>query len=143
MKGGDFISKKIEFSMQGSAETYKGIITAIEPEIDLKTRTLPLRAKTDNNKMIFKPGASVKVFLSVDDFAESIFIPSNALLPTLKGYSVYILKNGAASKIDIETGIRNESSVQVVSGIERGDSVITTNLLRIKQDAFVKPGRVN
>ncbi len=138
----DLKSKNIEFSIQGLKDLFTAKITALEPEIEENTRTLRIRAVVANSNLILKPGLSVEVKMTVDEYPESIFIPSNALMPTLKGYSVYVLRNGKADAAEIETGIRNASSVQVLKGITEGDTVITTNLLRIKEGSRVKPGKI-
>ena len=92
-----------------------------------------LRAISDNKNNSNIPGASVSVSLQIHDLPESIFVPTNALVPSLQGYNVYLLKNGIATETNVQIGIRNNSSAQILNGVKAGDSVITTNLLRIKQ----------
>ncbi len=64
-------------------------------------------------------------------------IPTQALIPKLKGQDVYVLKNGLAKLSDVQTGLRTEASVQVTSGLNVGDTIITTNILRLRPDAKV------
>jgi membrane fusion protein, multidrug efflux system len=121
----------IDFTTLSTNETHSAKIIAIQPNIDSDTRTILLRAITANPDKIFIPGASVKVHLAVGDMQRSIFVPTNCLIPTMKGYSVYLLKNGIANMVNVDIGLRNNESAQVLSGLSPGDSVITTNLLRI------------
>jgi membrane fusion protein (multidrug efflux system) len=60
-------------------------------------------------------------------------IPTQALIPKLKGQSVLVMRQGKAKMIDVEIGQRTEQYVQITSGdIHQGDTLITTNILRIK-----------
>jgi len=67
-----------------------------------------------------------------------LFIPTSALIPTVRGYDVYLLKSGKAVLKSVRTGIRNTQSVQVIEGLALNDTVVTTNLLRIKPDSPLK-----
>lgn len=64
-------------------------------------------------------------------------IPTQALIPKLKGQDVYILRNGLAKLSDVQTGLRTESSVQITGGLSPGDTILTTNLLRLRPDAKI------
>jgi len=132
----------IDFTTLSSNEIYKARITAIQPNIDSHTRTLMLRAVTTNSDRKLIPGSSVKVNLGIGDMDKSIYVPTNCLIPTLKGYSVYVLKNGIAEEVNIDIGLRNNESAQVLSGLSIGDSIITTNLLRIVPGGAVSVANV-
>jgi len=139
---GDLNNTEIIFSTNASNEVFRAKITAIQPNINRDTRTLLLRAVAANPDRKLIPGASVKVNLAVGEMQESIFVPTNSLLPTMKGYSVYVLKNGVAEEVNVDIGIRNNESAQVLSGLNVGDSIITTNLLRIIPGAAVSVANV-
>ncbi len=71
-------------------------------------------------------------------------IPTEALIPKLKGQSVYVVKDGKAKLTDVEIGERTEAFVEIISDkIKSGDTIVTTNILRIKDNAPVKVEKVN
>jgi membrane fusion protein (multidrug efflux system) len=131
----------VTFTISGSPIMHSALIDAIEPSVDASTRNLKIRALTDNKEGNLIPGLSAKVFLDFLETSASIFIPSQCLIPVLKGYQVYACKQGLVKVIPVKTGIRNRESVQILDGLLPGDTVIMTNLLRLKPG--VRVGIVN
>ncbi|HJY64666.1 MAG TPA: efflux transporter periplasmic adaptor subunit, partial [Ignavibacteria bacterium] len=65
--------------------------------------------------------------------------PTQALVPKLKGQSVFVVKEGKAKLLDVDIGNRSEEFVQITSGnINPGDTILTTNILRLKDNSAVK-----
>lgn len=134
---------EILFLTDYSTKEYKAIIEAVEPNVEKKTRTIYLRAICDNRDGSLVPGVSVRVDLSLQALTKKLFIPTAALLPTIKGYNVYLMKAGKAFLQPVKTGLRNRASVQVVEGVSLNDTVVVTNLLRIKPDSPLKMVKFN
>jgi membrane fusion protein (multidrug efflux system) len=131
------IGDELDFKLSGSDFQYKARIYAIEPKIDPSTRTLKLRAIcTANYKGLF-PGAFANVDLNLKDTDEAILIPTVAIVPELKGQSVFIYNSGVASPRKVEIGVREENTVQIISGLTEGDTVITSGILQIRPGAKV------
>ena len=80
--------------------------------------------------------------LSFDPDPNALMIPSQAIIPQARGKKVYVAKNGKANFVDVVTGIRDSSMVQITSGLIKGDTVIITGLLGLKPDAKVNVKRV-
>ena len=123
---------KIQFTSSNSSENFTGVVYAVEPRIDHVTRTLQVRAISPNKSGKIIPGAFVKIELVLQEIQDAILIPTQAIVPVLKGKNVFIYKNGKAETQKVETGIRNDSSVQVIKGIEVGDTVITTGIMQLR-----------
>lgn len=113
-------------------------IFAIEPQINATTRNIKVRAQLDG-KML--PGAYVKVYLSETNKKPSIMVPTNVIIPESKSKQIAIVKNGIAQFIDVETGFRSSSAVEIVKGINVGDSVIVTGMLFVRQGSKIKVGK--
>ena len=60
------------------------------------------------------------------------------MIPVLKGKMVYVTKNGKAQQVPIETGTRTANEILVLSGLNVGDTVLTTGAMALKPDAPVK-----
>jgi membrane fusion protein (multidrug efflux system) len=65
-------------------------------------------------------------------------IPTEAMIPTLKGQQVFVARNGKATPIKVETGVRTEVKIQITAGLQIGDTVVTTGIMGLKPDAKVK-----
>lgn len=128
----------LEFSLADSKETMKAKVYAIEPKIDINTRSIQLRAIAENNNNKLYPGAFTKIKLPLKTIENALMVPTEAIIPVLKGKKVFLCKNGKAVPANVETGIRTDAYIQVTSGIEPGDSVITTGIMQLKADSPVK-----
>ncbi|MBV6477626.1 MAG: Multidrug resistance protein MdtA [Ignavibacteria bacterium] len=129
--------QKITFTIDGSPDAFEGIVTAYEPKVENNTRSLTVRAVCTNSGRKLLPGTFANVTLNLHELENAIFIPSQALIPKLKGQDVYILKSGFAKLVNVETGKRTEENIQITSGLNSGDTILTTNILRLRPDAKV------
>lgn len=133
------IGSMIAFKVAGLDRTFNGTVYAVEPKIDAATRTLRLRAMAQNPGRVLTPGAFAKVELELDRVDNAISIPTSSIVPHIDGQKVYVLRDGKAVSQNIVTGIRSDSSVQVLDGLQQGDVVITSGLLQLREGAKVKP----
>lgn len=127
----------ITFTLTGSEEQYTATVYATEPKIDMATRTLKVRALTSNIGGKLLPGAFAKVEVTLTSIHDALAIPTTSIVPQIDGQKVFVYRSGKAFAIPVETGIRSDSSVQVIRGLSLGDTVITTGLMQIRDKATV------
>jgi membrane fusion protein (multidrug efflux system) len=130
--------QEVTFTIPGNPRLFKAIIAAIQPGIDPDTRDLQVMAYASNDEGLLIPGTSAKVSLTFTEAQEGIFVPSQCLIPSLKGYDVYAVRQGKAVMTWVKTGIRTNDMVQILEGTEAGDTLLVTNLLRVKQGSPVQ-----
>lgn len=124
------VGQNVTFEVDGMNETFLARIMAIDPRIDETLRMIKIRATTSNSGHLL-PGMFAKVSLTLGSNA-AIMIPSETIVPVLEGKVVYLKRNGEVVETPIVTGLRNESKVEVVSGLSVGDSLITTAIMSLK-----------
>ncbi|HEY6437657.1 MAG TPA: efflux RND transporter periplasmic adaptor subunit [Ignavibacteriaceae bacterium] len=132
------IGDELKFKLSGNDFQYTAKIYAVEPKIDPSTRTLKLRAICTTLYKDLYPGAFVNVELNLKDTEQAILIPTVAVVPELKGQSVYLYKGGTVSQQKVEIGLREEKLVQIISGLAEGDTIITSGILQIRPGVKVK-----
>lgn len=130
--------QKFTFTVAGNGEVFEGKVTVVEPAIDAATRSLRVRGVCDSPKGLL-PGGFAEVTLTLDGETRGFLVPSQAIVPSQRGSGVYVIKSGKADLVPVETGIRTEDQVQVLSGLAEGDRVATTNLLRMRPGLEVIP----
>lgn len=128
----------IKFRVSGSDSLYKAQVYAIEPKIDINTRTVIMRARFDNRQAGLLPGLFAYIEYTIETIQEAILIPSQALVPELKGQKVYVYKSGSVGERQVETGLRTDTEIQITAGLQPGDSVITTGILQIRPGMSVR-----
>lgn len=124
--------QSVEFRVTGSDRAYTGRIYAIEPKIDLNTRTVQLRAICQNPQGRIIPGSFAEVELVLGETADALLVPTEALIPELGGQKIYIVKEGKAVPQMVETGLRTDREVQITKGLSINDTVITSGTLQVR-----------
>ena len=133
----------ITFTVAGSKNVYTATVYAIEPGINISTRTLQLKAKASNSNGELLPGSFAKIDLPLTNTNDAILIPTESVIPVLMGKKVFISSNGKAKEVMVETGTRTEKSVLISTGLSVGDTVLTTGIMSLKNDAPVQVTVVN
>lgn len=134
--------RNVSFGIAGSTKTFNASILATESVIESNTRTLKVRTVVKGNDPILVPGAFAKVALQMDENDKALIIPTQAVIPQARNKKVMVYTNGKIESKVITTGIRDSSFVQVVDGLQAGDTVITTGLLAIRPDSKIKLTKV-
>lgn len=136
--------KKIRFTIENdTSRVFAGEVYAIEPRINEETRTLKLRALADNSKGLLIPGQFVKVDLILDSKPNALMIPTQAVVPGQVGQKVFVTQSGKAKEVLVETGIRTSVNIEVRSGLQAGDTVITTGILQLRDGLPIQVVKVN
>ncbi len=128
----------VDFSVQGISQVFKAKVYAKEPIIDPLTRTLTIRAITDNVNNSLIPGAFANVIFPMDEVKDAILIPTEALIPIQNGKKIFVQKNGKAKEVLVETGSRTDSTTLITKGLQVGDTVLTSGVMSLRDGSAVK-----
>ena len=127
----------VNFNVAGSERAYTAVVMATESGISEATRSLTIRALVKGDATGLVPGGFAQVKLAFAPNEAAIMIPTQAIIPQARGKKVYVYKNGSAQFVDVETGARDSSNIEIISGLTKGDTIIVTGLLGLKPDAKV------
>ena len=129
---------KIQFHVYGNEQSFEAKISAINPMIDPISRTTKIIALYSNKKEECKPGAfaDIEIPLSVEE--KAIIIPNEAIVPDIRGLRVFLLKQGKAKPKPIEAGMRTASSLEIIKGLNIGDTVLVAGASLMKAGSRVK-----
>lgn len=135
LKVGDAISLRDE--ERGIEKT--GKVKALDATISESSRTRQILVVVDNAKGDLIAGGYAKVSVELSSGrAKSIPIPAESLTLDKDGAYVFIAKDGKAQMTRVETGLRTPIAVDVVSGLNEGDTVITSGLISIRQGSSIR-----
>lgn len=133
------IGTRFSFRVASRAEDFEGRVIAIEPVIDAPTRSLLVRGLADNTQGALIPGAFASVEVPIERPLAGILVPAQAIVPAATGHSVFVLREGRAAPQEVEIGLRTRDSVEIVRGLNVGDTVLTSNLLRLRAGVRIEP----
>ncbi|MBW6490078.1 MAG: efflux RND transporter periplasmic adaptor subunit [Lentimicrobium sp.] len=123
---------KVQFEVEGIDRRLEAVVYAAEPRIDPVTRALTVRATYPNSRNELNPGAYARVEFILNHLSEAITVPAQALIPELGGFKIYVYNNGKAALRNITVGIRTSNQVQITTGLNAGDTIITTGILQLR-----------
>ncbi|MBK8581480.1 MAG: efflux RND transporter periplasmic adaptor subunit [Flavobacteriales bacterium] len=132
------VGKQIIFTLDGDTALYTAEVYAIDPAVDVTSRTITVRARNANTNGKLRPGAFAHITVQLSKVPTALMIPTEALIPDIQGQKVLVIKNGKAVSARVETGIRTNTEVELTSGVQPGDTVITTGLLQLREGMAVK-----
>ncbi|EHI98607.1 efflux transporter, RND family, MFP subunit [Clostridium sp. DL-VIII] len=136
------IGQEATVTVDGSDQTYNGTIQTMDGAADATSRVFNVKVKIDNSDKSLLPGIYGKVTLVSEQTTDVITIPVNALVGNEGDYSIFINDNGIAKKTKVTIGETDDNSVEITSGINDGDQIITSNTSTLQDgnevDAVVK-----
>jgi RND family efflux transporter MFP subunit len=125
-------------------ETFEGRVARVAPVLDPATRTAQMEVEVPNPDFRLKPGMYARVRITVDEREAALVVPRNALIVNIEG-KLGVFTPAAGQKAafrPVTTGLQGKDLVEVVSGLNEGDPVITTGAAALKDgDAILLPGR--
>lgn len=133
----------VSFTAEGNDKVYNAKVVATESGLSEESRSLNVRALISNNDNTLLPGIFVKVKLGFEPDTSAIMIPSQAIVPQARGKKAVLFRGGTVAFTDIQTGLRDSARVQVLSGLQPGDTIITTGLMALKPGGKVQLGKIS
>lgn len=133
---------EIAFNVENDLEVLNATVYAVESKLDLNTLSLFARARYDNSDGRIKPGQSASIQIKLDQIDNAIVIPSISSVKEMGRDIAYVYRDGAAQEVEIITGMRTSSSVEVISGLNVGDTLLTTGVMQLRSGMPVRIDRM-
>jgi Cu(I)/Ag(I) efflux system membrane fusion protein len=118
---------------------WEGEVEFIYPTIDPKTRTLQVRLRFDNPDEALKPGMFADVRIYAGPKRDVLSIPREALIKAGRSERVILsLGDGRFAAREVMAGIESGDWVEIISGLNEGDEVVTSGQFLIDSEASLK-----
>ncbi len=116
-----------------------GKVTVVSPSVDPSTTTVEVWVQVANPSEKLKPGASVRVAIIAETIQDTIVVPASALLNADDGGQKVMVITGdnVAHERRVSVGVRQGARVQIVSGLQDGEQVVTSGGLGLEDKAKV------
>lgn len=119
-------------------DTLLGEITQISPAIDPEARTFKCFVSVDNKLKKILPGTFVKADLVINSSENTIVIPKDIIITRGRDRTVFVVERGIARERRIVTGLESIDKVEVVSGLESGESIVSKGFETLRHESRVK-----
>ncbi|MBY8918366.1 efflux RND transporter periplasmic adaptor subunit (plasmid) [Nitratireductor sp. L1-7-SE] len=153
------IGQPVRLSLNNDSEEFEGEITGIDPKVDPSSRLVSVRARIDNTSGKLTPGQFVQVRVILPEEDSVISLPQTAVVTSLYGDYVFVArkpenagedeegeKKLEARQIFVQVGRRSGNLVEVRSGVEPGEIIVTAGQNRLSNgtpvaiDNTINPG---
>ena len=115
-----------------------GEVYAKAPMINEQTKMLTVRGIVKDQEGLV-PGGFVNIKYNMGVSANSIKVPTAAIVAVMDGQIVWKFDNGKAKQVKVNVGTRSSEYIQVFGDLSANDTVITTGLLGMKPGKLVEP----
>jgi Cu(I)/Ag(I) efflux system membrane fusion protein len=118
--------------------SFEASVTYVYPTLDPRTRTARLRLELPNPDLALRPDMYANVVLRVDR-GERLVVPQSAVLHAGERSFVFrALGEGRFRPQAVEIGLRSGEDVEVLSGLEPGDEVVTSGTFLIASESRLR-----
>ena len=116
-----------------------GRVTVVSPAVDLNTTTVEVWVQVPNPGERLKPGGTVRVAIIAETIQNTIVVPAAAILNSDEGGQKVMVvgADSIAHERKVTVGVRQGARVQIASGLQEGDQVVTSGGLGLEDKAKV------
>jgi len=132
------LAADVKFS-GNNQKIYKGIVDSTASRINTEKRSLASRIRLENENLEILPGSLLEITIKYNE-RNSLSIPDTSVL--LEGNKVYIYKvnkDNLTKKIEIIIGARNNGFLEVIAGLNAGETVVAEGLKKVRPNGKIKP----
>ena len=116
----------------------EGTVTQISPALDPTSRMFKIKIEAVNKDLLLKPGMFVRADIILQEKTDVIVIPKDIILDRRGRKTVYVIQRGIALERRLQLGIETSDSVEVVEGLNPGDSLIIEGFETLRNRSRVK-----
>jgi membrane fusion protein (multidrug efflux system) len=111
---------------------FEAEIETIDAQLDDGGRSVIVRGRIDNSEGLLRPGMFARATLVLGRRAESVMVPEAAVVSDAAGQFVYRVQDGTARRTSVTTGARREGLVEVLGGLNIGDTVVLAGQINLR-----------
>ena len=118
---------------------YSGVVDSTASRINTEKRSLATRISLENTNLEILPGALLEITIKYNK-RNSLSIPDTSVL--LEGNKVYIYKvnkENLTKKTEIKIGTRYNGFLEVISGLNVGETIVAEGLKKVRPNGKIKP----
>jgi membrane fusion protein (multidrug efflux system) len=137
-----FIRKGLPVEVRVSSykdKVFSGEIDFISSRINADTRSLLARIKIDNKDLELLSGSLLEITVKFN-LRDSLSVPDTSIMMEGEKSYIYTVSNeNIANKTEVEIGLRGDSKVEILSGVNEGDQIVAEGLKKVRPRGKIEP----
>jgi multidrug efflux pump subunit AcrA (membrane-fusion protein) len=127
-------------TVPGLTDPVNGRITLVSPALDPGSTTVEVWVRLENSKGNLRPGTAVHVSIAGRTAPKALVVPSEAIVVATSGKSTVLVigADGVAHQTVVTTGLTDAGQMQILTGINAGQQVVTTGAASLDDGTHVK-----
>lgn len=117
---------------------FAAVLEAVDPLVDPEGRAVSCRASLPNAAGRLRPGMFVRARVALGDKTDALMIPEQAVVTGGRPL-VFRVVAGKAEAVPVQLGVRRDGRVEVLTGLQRGDVIITAGQQKVRDGLPVRP----
>ncbi|GAC21496.1 efflux RND transporter periplasmic adaptor subunit [Paraglaciecola arctica] len=117
-------------------QIFEGKITSIASRVNASTRSVQIRANIKNQDLKLRPGMLLQILLQ-KQVLKTLVLPEIVLVPAEDKQFVFVVKDNQVELVEVKVGLRKPGKVQILSGLQVGDVVVTEGTLKLRSGSKV------
>ncbi len=118
--------------------SFAGTITRSTLALDPSTRSLLVELDLPNPDHVLRPGTYAELALDLREIPDALVLPPQAVISNQKGKSVYIIAQGKAKSVPVQTGITNGTWLEITNGLDGSEDVVVVGKRRLLEGSPVQ-----
>ena len=123
--------------------SFKGTLTRSTLALDPSTRSLLVELDLPNPDHALRPGTFAELSLSLREIPKALVLPPQAVISGPKGKTVFIIEQGKAKSVPVQTGISNGKWIEIISGLQGDEDVVVVGKRKLLDGAPVQASPFN
>lgn len=133
-----FIKKGMKAEVDWNGKKYSGRVSNIDLAMDPHTRAFPVEIEINNPSQELKSGMIVNISIQTSNTEDAIVVPKQFVKHDESNHFVYVLNNDTAKVRIVEIGQTSGNDIEIVSGLQVGDKIISCCMNTLKDGIKVK-----
>ena len=135
------VGQKIEVQVDAlPGETFQGEVYAISPSSRSGSHNLSIRARIPNDSGKLRPGLFARIIIITGQDDQALMVPESAVIPENNDFFIMRLdENNQVGLVPVTLGSRRFGVVQILSGLEAGDVIVTAGQIKLRPGMPVTP----
>ena len=120
-------------------KTFQGEIDFVSSRINADTRSLLSRIKVQNKNLELISGSLLEVSVKFN-LRDALGVPdTSVMIEGDKSFVYKITDNNIVNKVEVNTGVRSNKNIEIISGLKEGDTIVAEGLKKVRPRGKIKP----
>lgn len=123
-------------------KVFTASVTRFAEALDPSTRTMKTEVDVANRQHFLRPGMYADVKLAIEKVQNALVVPDSALVVEGSRKFVWVVRDRAAHRVEVETGMDDGAEAEIRSGLKAAEQVVVAGKDSLAEAKAVEPSPV-